>query len=179
MNIAREKGIDLSNVKGTGAGGKITKGDVLAIADGVSVSAAVAGGGHASEGPSRPLGEKRTTRKKMSPLRKKIANHLVNAQQDAALLSTFNECDMTRVMETRKRVQEKFVEKNGVKLGFMSIFLKAVVEGLKTVPSINARIEGDEVVQNHFFDIGVAVGTEKGLVVPVIRDVDQKTFAEI
>ncbi|MCB1233569.1 MAG: dihydrolipoyllysine-residue succinyltransferase, partial [Verrucomicrobiae bacterium] len=121
----------------------------------------------------------RTTRRKMSTLRKKIAAHLVGAQQTAAILTTFNECDMTAVMSLRKRVQDAFVARHGVKLGFMSFFIKAVVEGLKTVPQINARIEGDEIVENHFFDIGVAVGTERGLVVPVVRDCDGKSFAEI
>mgnify|MGYP000995943938 CR=1 FL=1 len=123
--------------------------------------------------------EGRTSRKKMTPLRRKIATHLVNAQRNAALLTTFNEVDMAPIMELRKEVQDQFVAKHGTKLGFMSFFTKAVVEALKTVPSINAQIEGDEVVQNHFFDIGVAVGTEKGLVVPVIRDCEKKSFAEI
>jgi len=123
--------------------------------------------------------EGRTSRKKMTPLRRKIATHLVNAQRNAALLTTFNEVDMAPIMELRKEVQEQFIAKHGTKLGFMSFFTKAVVEALKTVPTINAQIEGEEVVQNHFYDIGVAVGTEKGLVVPVIRDCDKKSFAEI
>jgi 2-oxoglutarate dehydrogenase E2 component (dihydrolipoamide succinyltransferase) len=115
----------------------------------------------------------------MSPLRKKIATHLVNAQHEAAILTTFNECDMSAVMDLRKRLQDDFTARNGVKLGFMSFFIKAVVEALKSVPQVNARIEGDEIVENHFYDIGVAVGTEKGLIVPVIRDCDQKSFAQI
>ena len=121
----------------------------------------------------------RTTRKKMSPLRRKIADQLVSAQQTAAILTTFNECDMSATMELRKRLQDGFVAKHGVKLGFMSFFIKAVVEALKAVPAINVRVEGDEIVQNHFFDIGVAVGTERGLVVPVIKDCDQKSFADL
>jgi 2-oxoglutarate dehydrogenase E2 component (dihydrolipoamide succinyltransferase) len=121
----------------------------------------------------------RTTRRKLSPLRRKIATQLVNAQQDAAILTTFNECDMSAVMGLRKKLQEDFVARHGIKLGFMSFFIKAVVEALKTVPSINARMDGEELVENHFYDIGVAVGTEKGLIVPVIRDADQKSFAEI
>jgi len=121
----------------------------------------------------------RTSRKKMSMLRRKIATQLVNAQQTAAILSTFNEVDMSAVMKVRKMVQEDFVAKHGVKLGFMSFFVKAVVQGLKEVENLNARIEGTDMVQNHFYDIGVAVGTEKGLVVPVIRDADKKSFAEI
>ena len=123
--------------------------------------------------------EGRTTRKKMSMLRRKIASHLVNAQQTAAILTTFNEVDMSAVMQLRKDVQEDFVKKHGCKLGFMSLFVKAVTQALKDVPSINGRIDGTDVIQNHFYDIGVAVGTEKGLVVPVLRDCDQKGFAEI
>jgi 2-oxoglutarate dehydrogenase E2 component (dihydrolipoamide succinyltransferase) len=121
----------------------------------------------------------RTTRKKMSMLRRKIATHLVNAQQTAAILTTFNEVDMTAVMDLRKQVQEDFMKKHGVKLGFMSFFVKAVAQALKDVPSINARIEGTDIIENHFYDIGVAIGTDKGLIVPVLRDTDKKSFAQI
>ena len=131
------------------------------------------------EKPSAPVTEGRTTRKKMSMLRRKIATHLVNAQQTAAILTTFNEVDMTAVMELRKSVQEDFVKKHGVKLGFMSFFVKAVTQALKDVPSINGRIDGTDVIENHFYDIGVAIGTEKGLIVPVLRDCDAKSFAQI
>ncbi len=123
--------------------------------------------------------EGRVTRKKMTPLRKKIADQLVSAQQTAAILTTFNECDMTNVMALRSKIQDSFVKTHGVKLGFMSFFVKAVVEALKAVPAINVRVDGDEIVQQHFYDIGVAVGTEKGLIVPVLRDTDQKSFADI
>jgi len=123
--------------------------------------------------------EGRVTRKKMSPLRKKIADQLVTAQRTAAILTTFNECDMSNVMALRSKLQDSFVAKNGVKLGFMSFFIKAVVEALRAVPQVNVRVEGEEIVQNHFFDIGVAVGTERGLIVPVLRDADQKSFAEL
>lgn len=126
-----------------------------------------------------PRPEGRETRKKMSPLRRKIAAQLVSAQQSSALLTTFNECDMSHVMSMRKGLQDGFVAKHGVKLGFMSFFIKAVVEALKAVPQINVRVEGDEIVQQHYLDIGVAVGTEKGLIVPVLRDCDQKSFAEL
>ncbi|MGZ5503689.1 MAG: dihydrolipoyllysine-residue succinyltransferase, partial [Chthoniobacterales bacterium] len=119
------------------------------------------------------------TRKKMSPLRRKIAEQLVMAQHTAAILTTFNECDMSAVMELRKRSQDAFTKKNKVKLGFMSFFIKATVEALKAVPAINSRIEGDEFITNHFYDIGVAVGTDRGLVVPVVRDADKKSFADI
>ncbi|MBG7607314.1 MAG: dihydrolipoyllysine-residue succinyltransferase [Verrucomicrobia bacterium] len=137
-----------------------------------------------SSAPAKPAvskdGEKsRTTRRKMSMLRRKIATHLVNAQQTAAILTTFNEVDMTAVMELRKSVQEDFVKKHGVKLGFMSFFVKAVTQALKDVPSINGRIDGTDVIENNFYDIGVAIGTEKGLIVPVLRDCDEKSFATI
>ena len=131
------------------------------------------------EKPAAPATEGRTTRKKMSMLRRKIATHLVNAQQTAAILTTFNEVDMSAVMELRKGVQDDFVKKHGVKLGFMSFFVKAVTQALKDVPSINGRIEGTDVIENHFYDIGVAIGTEKGLIVPVLRDCDTKSFARI
>tara|TARA_R110002096_G_scaffold206192_8_gene392371 strand:- start:12281 stop:13399 length:1119 start_codon:yes stop_codon:yes gene_type:complete len=121
----------------------------------------------------------RVTRKRMSPLRRKIASHLVNAQQTAAMLTTFNEVDMSEVMDLRKQLQPWFVEKYGVKLGFMSFFVKAVVEALKSVPAVNGRIDGEDVIQHHFYDIGVAIGTDKGLMVPVLRDCDQKSFADI
>ena len=121
----------------------------------------------------------RVTRKRMTPLRRKIADQLVNAQQTAAILTTFNECDMSAVMGLRKQLQEDFVNRHGVKLGFMSIFIKAVVDALKAVPQVNVQVQGDEVVHQHFYDIGVAVGTEKGLIVPVIRDCDSKSFAEL
>jgi 2-oxoglutarate dehydrogenase E2 component (dihydrolipoamide succinyltransferase) len=133
----------------------------------------------AVEKPSAPVTEGRTTRKKMSMLRRKIATHLVNAQQTAAILTTFNEVDMTAVMDLRKSVQEDFLKKHGVKLGFMSFFVKAVTQALKDVPSINGRIDGTDVIENHFYDIGVAIGTDKGLIVPVLRDCDQKSFARI
>ena len=128
---------------------------------------------------SEPVQDGKVSRKKMSMLRRKIATQLVSAQQTAAILTTFNEVDMSKVMKLRKDVQETFIEKYNVKLGFMSFFVKAVVQALKDVPSINGTIEGNEVVQNHYYDIGVAIGTEKGLFVPVIRDADQKNFAEI
>jgi 2-oxoglutarate dehydrogenase E2 component (dihydrolipoamide succinyltransferase) len=119
----------------------------------------------------------RETRKKMSPLRRKIADRLVSAQQTAAILTTFNEADLSNLIALRSEVQPTFQAQHGVKLGFMSFFLQAAVHALKTVPALNARIEGDEIVTQHYFDIGVAVGTEKGLVVPVLRDCDQLDLA--
>lgn len=129
--------------------------------------------------PKSEIAAGRATRKKMSPLRRKIAEQLVSAQRTAAMLTTFNECDMSAVMGLRKLLQDDFVKKHGVKLGFMSFFVRAVVDALKAVPQVNARVDGDEIVTNHFFDIGVAVGTERGLIVPVLRDCDTKSFAAI
>ncbi|HEY2342472.1 MAG TPA: 2-oxoglutarate dehydrogenase complex dihydrolipoyllysine-residue succinyltransferase [Chthoniobacteraceae bacterium] len=123
--------------------------------------------------------EGRTTRKRMSPIRRKIAAQLVMAQQTAAILTTFNECDMSGILALRSQMQESFTAEHGVKLGFMSFFVKAAVSALKAVPAINSRLEGEDLIQNHYYDIGVAVGTERGLVVPVIRDADQKSFADI
>jgi len=125
--------------------------------------------------PARPEG--RVTRRKLTPLRRKIALQLVNAQQTAAILTTFNEVDMSAVMNLRKEVQEGFQAKYGVKLGFMSFFIKAVVEALQSIPQINAQLEGDELIENHYYDIGVAVGTEKGLMVPVLRDCEKLSLA--
>ena len=123
--------------------------------------------------------ESRTVRKKLSPLRRKIATQLVMAQQTAAILTTFNECDMTAVMALRKELQEEFTKKHGVKLGFMSFFIKAVVDALQAIPSINSRIDGEDLVTSTVYDIGVAVGTERGLIVPVVRDCDRLSFADI
>jgi 2-oxoglutarate dehydrogenase E2 component (dihydrolipoamide succinyltransferase) len=121
----------------------------------------------------------RFIRKKMSPLRRKIAQQLVMSQQTTATLTTFNECDMSAVQELRRNKQEGFTKKNGIKLGLMSFFVKACVEALKTVPVVNGRIEDDDFIQNNFYDIGVAVGTERGLVVPVLHDADKKSFGEL
>jgi 2-oxoglutarate dehydrogenase E2 component (dihydrolipoamide succinyltransferase) len=129
--------------------------------------------------PSKGAGETRVTRRRMTPLRRKIAAQLVMAQHQAAILTTFNEVDMSAVMRLRTEMQEAFTKEHGVKLGFMSFFIKAVVSALQGVPGINARMEGEDLIQNHYFDIGVAVGTERGLVVPVLRDADQKSFAQI
>ena len=126
-----------------------------------------------------PVVEGRSTRKRLSPLRRKIAAQLVMAQHTSAILTTFNECDMSGVMKLRSDMQDAFTKEHGIKLGFMSLFIKATVSALKSVPSINGRMDGEDFVQNHFYDIGVAVGTERGLVVPVVRDADQKSFAQI
>jgi 2-oxoglutarate dehydrogenase E2 component (dihydrolipoamide succinyltransferase) len=129
--------------------------------------------------PAAPEPEGRTTRKKLSPLRRKIATQLVAAQHNAAILTTFNECDMSAVIQLRKDMQEDFQKKHGIKLGFMSFFIKAAVDALKANPAINSRMDGDDLITANYYDIGVAVGTEKGLIVPVVRDCDQKSFADI
>jgi 2-oxoglutarate dehydrogenase E2 component (dihydrolipoamide succinyltransferase) len=179
--IVDEEGVDPASVAGTGKGGRLTKSDVMAAAENrgeVAIPPQLAE--RKAENRSEPAStEARFTRKKMSPLRRKIAAQLVMAQHTAAILTTFNECDMTAVQDLRKKVQDAFTKKYGVKLGFMSFFIKAAVEALKIVPSINGRIEDDDFIENHFYDIGVAVGTERGLVVPIVRDADRKSFADL
>ncbi len=182
--IAAETGLDPAAVAGTGKAGRVTKGDMLAALEAGPVAKAAPA---APSAPAAPVAgtapaaspEGRTTRRKMSPLRRKIAERLVMAKSETAMLTTFNEVNMAPVMEFRKRYGEEFLKRHGVKLGFMSFFCKAVVHALREVPQVNATIEGDEVVENHFYDIGVAVGTDKGLMVPVVRDVDRLSFAEI
>ena len=172
--IAEETGVNPADVAGTGKAGRVTKGDMLAANE----RPAPAAPAPAAPQPAAPSGE-RQTRKKLTPLRQRIAERLVSAQHSAALLTTFNEVDMSAVMALRSKYQDEFVKKNGLKLGFMSFFVKAVVHALKEVPSINSQIEGDMLVQNHFYDIGVAVSTEKGLMVPVIRNCDGLGMAGI
>jgi 2-oxoglutarate dehydrogenase E2 component (dihydrolipoamide succinyltransferase) len=172
--IVEEEKLEAEKIRGTGEGGRLTKEDVLA---------AVQERGKAGEKiDTREVqlsGDGRFVRKKMSPLRRKIAQQLVMAQHTAAILTTFNECDMSAVQELRRSKQQEFTKKNGVKLGLMSFFVKACVEALKAVPVVNGRIEGDDFIQNNFYDIGVAVGTERGLVVPVVRDANKKSFADV
>ena len=179
-----ETQVDINQVQGTGKDGRITKGDILsakATNDSPEKETKAAQLDSLTNSTSSTSSDSsiRETRKKMSPLRKKIAQRLVNATQEAALLTTFNEVDMSRVMQLRKTHQESFVKRYGIKLGFMSFFTKAVVNALQSVPAVNARIEGDSIVQQHYYDIGIAVGTEKGLLVPVVRDCEQKSFQEI
>jgi 2-oxoglutarate dehydrogenase E2 component (dihydrolipoamide succinyltransferase) len=182
--VAEEK-LDPEKISGSGKDGRLTKGDALAAAQNREAvpepapAPETVAGDRAEEKPAPSSENERFTRKKMSPLRRKIAAQLVMAQHTAAILTTFNECDLSEVQALRAKAQDAFTKKNGLKLGFMSFFIKATVEALKAVPPINSRIEGDDMIQNHFFDIGVAVGTERGLVVPVVRDADKKSFAEI
>jgi 2-oxoglutarate dehydrogenase E2 component (dihydrolipoamide succinyltransferase) len=182
--IVEEEKLEPEKIRGTGEGGRLTKGDVLAAAQqrGKADLSAVALAKTEKKIEARevePSGDGRFTRKKMSPLRRKIAQQLVMAQHTAAILTTFNECDMSVVQELRRKKQDEFTKKNGVKLGLMSFFVKACIEALKAVPVVNGHIEDDDFVQNNFYDIGVAVSTERGLVVPVVRDADKKSFADL
>ena len=181
--LATESGIDPAGVAGTGKAGRVTKGDMLAAASKppFPVPAAPAPAAPAPAVAAAPVAAKagRQTRVKMTKLRQTIASRLVSAQHEAAMLTTFNEVDMSAVMALRSKYQDDFVKKNGVKLGFMSFFTKAVVQALKDVPAINAQIDGDEVIQNNYYDIGMAVSTEKGLMVPVIKNCDVLGMADI
>jgi 2-oxoglutarate dehydrogenase E2 component (dihydrolipoamide succinyltransferase) len=200
--LASEHNVDLNAVEGTGPGGRVTREDVLAavarnlttppkapeIAPQVTPPApAPAPQPTAPPAPPTPAptpaptaaANGREERIRMSRRRQTIANRLVEAQQTAAMLTTFNEVDMTAIMELRAKRKDAFKEKHGVGLGFMSFFTKAVVGALKAFPRVNGEIQGDEIVLKHYYDIGIAVGTDEGLVVPVVRDVDRKTFAEI
>jgi len=167
--LAEETGVDPAALAGTGKAGRVTKGDMLSASEAAARPEGAPTIAPAS--PQAPPGA-RQTRKKLSQLRLRIAERLVSAQHEAAMLTTFNEIDMTAVVELRSKYQEDFMKRNGLKLGFMSFFVKAVVQALKEVPAINAQIDGDTLVQNHYYDIGVAVSTENGLMVPVIRDCD-------
>tara|TARA_X000000950_G_C13906666_1_gene657190 strand:- start:1843 stop:3135 length:1293 start_codon:yes stop_codon:yes gene_type:complete len=178
--LLEETGLDPAAITGTGKDGRITKADVMAASKPSASTASSTPSPLPSPVPATPVkAEGRSTRRPMSPIRRRIAARLVEAQQTAAILSTFNEVDLSAVMALRKSHQDAFVKANGVKLGFMSFFVKAVVHALQSVPALNVRIEGDELVENHYYDVSVAVGTEKGLVVPVLRDCDRSSFAGI
>src|SRR2546430_2502844 len=174
--IIEEEKLEPEKIRGTGEGGRLTKGDVLAAAEARGKTEPVVTAAPSSR-EVEPSGDGRFTRKKLSPLRRKIAQQLVMAQHTAAILTTFNECDMSAVQELRRDKQDEFTKKNGVKLGLMSFFVKACVEALKSVPVVNGHIEDEDFIQNNSYDIAVAAGTERGLVVPVVRDADKKSFA--
>ncbi len=165
--IVEENNIDTSSVKGTGRSGQILKGDLISLM------------GSAPQPSERKIKYGQEERIKMSRLRQTIAKRLKEAQENAAMLTTFNEVDMTNIIEMRKNNQEDFQKRFGIKLGFMSFFVKACVLGLKAFPEINAEIEGQEIVYKNYYNISFAVGTEKGLVVPVLRNADELSFAEI
>lgn len=172
--IAAETGLDLSKVAGTGKDGRVTKGDALAALEARASAPAPA----AAPAAPRALHE-REERVKMTRLRQTIARRLKEAQNTAAMLTTFNEVDMSAVMALRAQYKDVFEKRHGVKLGFMSFFTKAVVAALKAIPDVNAEIDGQDIIYKNHYDIGVAVGTDKGLVVPVVRDADVLNLAEI
>jgi len=180
--LVNEKKIDITKISGTGPGGRITKGDVLlylesAPTDRVSVP-------EVAEKEEQVVPECSTetesvTRTPMTPIRKRIARHLLAAKQNTAMLTTFNEIDMSHVMAIRNQYKDTFYKTYQIRLGFMSFFIKATVAALKEFPDMNASIEGDDLIYHHYYHIGIAIGAEKGLVVPVIRHADKKSFAEL
>ncbi len=175
-----EHDLDATMVLGTGKDGRITKADVLSFLKS-DVSGGVASGDSAppEEEDVHVMGRDRTEQRvPMTRLRARIAERLVDAQQTAAMLTTFNEVDLTEVIALRKRYREPFEKQHGVRLGYMSFFAKAAVEALKRFPVINASVEGTEIIYHNYFDVGIAVSSERGLMVPVLRDVDQMSFAE-
>lgn len=159
-----EKGLKPSDIQGTGKDGRVTKGDVL---------------GAGSKAPQAPKGERTEERVRMSKLRQTIAKRLKDSQDTAAILTTFNEIDMSNLMAMRTEYKDAVEKKHGIRLGFMGMFVKAAVNALKEIPAVNAHIEGDEIVYKHYCDVGVAVGTPQGLVVPIIRNADQMSVIEI
>jgi len=193
-SLVAEHNLDLATIRGTGPNGRVTKEDVLkVIEDGRAPAAQPApASAPAAPAPTQPAAPAaparpqpaaapaqagRQERQRMSRRRQTIARRLVEAQQTTASLTTFNEVDLKAVMDLRKARQDEFVKKNGIKLGFMSFFTKAVIGALKQFPRLNAEIQGDEIVLKHHYDIGIAVGAEEGLVVPVVRDADRLSFA--
>ncbi|KAI94342.1 dihydrolipoamide succinyltransferase [Rhodomicrobium udaipurense JA643] len=186
--IAEETGINPATVSGTGKDGRVTKGDMLSVIEGGAASASAAPSSFFEKAPSpapavRPAAprtiEAREERVRMTKLRQTIARRLKEAQNNAAMLTTFNEVDMSTIMDLRNRYKTIFEKKHGTKLGFMGFFVKAVLHALHDVPSVNAEIDGDDIIYKNFYHIGIAVGTDRGLVVPVVRDADHKSVAEI
>ncbi len=169
-HLVDEHGLDPRKISASGKDGRLTKADVIGY---------IANGGDKAVKPSVPNNVAREERVKMTRLRKRIAERLKEAQNTAAMLTTFNEVDMSAVMAMRNKYKDGFERKHGVKMGFMSFFVKACVTALKELPAVNGEIRGDELIYKNFYDVGVAVGTPQGLVVPVVRDCDTKSFAEI
>jgi 2-oxoglutarate dehydrogenase E2 component (dihydrolipoamide succinyltransferase) len=183
--MAEEHGIDLSQVVGSGTSGRVTREDVerhLGRTDGAPQAAAAPSAPStqpAAPGPQPSTAGRREERVRMSRRRQTIAQRLLEAQRTAAMLTTFNEVDMSGIMAIRARHRDAFKQRHGVSLGFMSFFTRAVVGALKAFPMLNAEIRGDEIILKRYYDIGIAVGAEGGLVVPIVRDADQKSFAQI
>ncbi len=184
QKIAAEKGVNTLSLSGTGRDGRVTKGDVLQAAA-APAPAARAAAAAALPQPPMPvnvdamLANRPEQRVPMSRLRARIAERLVQSQSTAAILTTFNEVNMQPVMDMRKKYQERFEKEHGVKLGFMSFFVKAVVAALKKYPVVNASVDGNDIVYHGYFDIGIAVGSPRGLVVPILRDCDQLSFSGV
>ncbi len=185
QKLAAEKNMDTAAISGTGRGGRVTKEDVVgAAAGGQPAARAPASTPVPQRAPSAPvdlgsLGERPEQRVPMSRLRARIAERLVQSQHTAAMLTTFNEVNMQPVMEMRKKHQERFEKTHGVKLGFMSFFVKAAVHALKKYPAVNASIDGADIVYHGYYDIGIAVGSPRGLVVPILRNADQMSLADV
>jgi 2-oxoglutarate dehydrogenase E2 component (dihydrolipoamide succinyltransferase) len=179
QKIAAEKGIDTSKVQGTGRDGRVTKADVLSQPERPAAPKASLQQPPAPVNTDKLLAGRPEQRVPMSRLRARVAERLVQSQSTAAILTTFNEVNMAPVMTLRKNYQERFEKEHGVKLGFMSFFVKAAVHALKRYPVVNASVDGNDIVYHGYFDIGVAVGSPRGLVVPILRDADQLSFAAI
>ncbi len=181
--VAEESGLAISEIAGSGSGGRVTRHDVETfITNRTTPSLSAAPGQNGGNGKSQPSSTRQAgseERVKMSMRRKTIARRMVEAQQSAAMLTTFNEIDMSRVMELRKKYKEHFKQKYGISLGIVSFFVKAVIAALKEFPRLNAEIDGEEILYKYYYDIGVAIGSEEGLVVPVLRNADQMSFARI
>lgn len=173
--LIAEKGLDASKIKGTGKNGRVTKEDVEKFLSGAPAKAAAP----AASAPQAVAGERTQKRVPMTRLRKTIANRLLEAKNSTAMLTTFNEVNMKPIMDLRKQYQDVFEKKHGIRLGFMSFYVKAVTEALKRFPEVNAAIDGDDIVYHNFFDVSIAVSTPRGLVTPVLRDCDKMNLAEI
>ncbi len=175
-----ENKLEPASIEGTGKDGRILKGDVLAALDSGAAPARVQVPSPAISRPSvRPADGAREERVRMTKLRQTIARRLKESQNNAAMLTTFNEVDMTGIMKARTQYKELFEKKHGVKLGFMGFFVKSCIHALHEVPAVNAEVDGEDIVYKNYYNIGIAVGTDRGLVVPVLRDADQKNIAEI
>src|SRR4051812_26045330 len=177
--IAAEKGIDTASLQGTGRDGRVTKADVAGSPAPASAAAAPSQAKPAPAPVQMPLGARAEQRVPMSRLRQRIAERLVQSQSTAAILTTFNEVNMAPVMDLRNRYKDRFEKQYGVKLGFMSFFVKAAVHALRKYPIVNASIDGTDVVYHGYYDVGIAVGSERGLVVPILRNADQMSIAQI
>src|SRR5215204_2806872 len=178
--IAAESGIDASGVPGTGKDGRVTKGDMLAaVASGMAATPAPAPAPAQARAPSAPEDATREERVRMTRLRQTIARRLKDAQNTAAMLTTFNDVDMGAVMHMRNQYKDLFEKRHGVKLGFMGFFVKASIQALREIPAVNAEIDGQDIVYKNYYHIGIAVGTDRGLVVPVVRDADELSIAGV